>query len=530
MQALLVNDDVAKQPFHRWTANYANLNEFADPIPPGFSESEHNPPGDGVHLHWKLPSALTRARGKSTKATFLFTPNRWMVVRLLASTADNTAPPKLSAWIVESDFMDPNSGTSPFANPNTSQSGGVKPTMLGRSVAIEQWAGEPGGEMFLQPTGLADVTFTVFQPGIENVFSFHDASTFPDQTLLTYLVAGWYSDPQHDPLMTPDPLAPTQNPPVKLTPDALNWNVLGNAGEAPSLCVLHGMIYGISWQNQGVPVRIDADATKMQVAVGSTAVDALAAIIAKNAGDAGGELETKLQAFQYDMLHTLDEPDGTAQVELKIRDAWFGSSPAGTRWNIIATAQGAHGSDQQQPLERTPVPPMPPLTEDQEKWLVDLNVTQRKLDGARRELMTMQWELFALWWKSQRGPHVSEDQLDTYGLDLSPILKQIASELNPSNDQSAISAVRKLQDDVAQLAAHLPDPTSPESVALWSQQIPPATKSQLVQPDPVALALKPSAPPFFIRLIPFSSWPATRRLRTMSTIASRFPAALSTPW
>src|ERR1700674_2129138 len=256
LQALLVNNDVAKQPFHRWTANYANLNEFADPIPPGFSESEHNPPGNGVHLHWKLPSALTRARGRSTKATFLFTPNRWMVVRLLASAADTAAPPKLSAWIVESDFMDPITGTSPFANPNTSQSGRVETTMLGRSVAIEQWEGEPGGEMFLKPTGLADVTFTVFQPGIENVFSFHDATAFPDNTLLTYLVAGWYSDPQHDPLMTPDPLAPTQNPPVKLTPDALNWNVLGNAAEAPSLCVLHGMIYGIPWQNHGVSARI----------------------------------------------------------------------------------------------------------------------------------------------------------------------------------------------------------------------------------------------------------------------------------
>jgi hypothetical protein len=495
LQALLVNNDVAKEPFHRWTPTYENLNEFADPIPPGFSESESNPPGNGVHLHWKLPSALTRARGKSTeKATFLFTPNRWMVVRLLASAADSTVPPKLSAWIVESDFMDPNSGTSPFANPHTSESGKVETTRLGRSVAIEQWDGEAGGEMFLQPTGLADVTFTVFQPGIENVFSFHDANTFPDQTLLTYLVAGWYSDPQHDPLMTPDPLAPTQNPPVKLTPDALNWNLLGNAAQAPSLCVLHGLIYGLSWQNKGVPVRIDADATKMQVAVGSTAVDALAAIIATNAGNSGGELETKLQAFQYDTLHTLDDPDGMAQLELKIRDAWFGSSPGGTRWNIIAAAQGAHGSDQEQPLERTPVPSVPPLTTDQEKWLVDLNVTQRELDNSRRELMTMQWELFALWWKSQRGPHVSEDQSDTYDLDLSVILKRIGDELDSSNDQSAISAVRKLQDHVAELAAQLPDPTSPDSIALWSQHIPPGTESP---PDPVALALKPSALPSF---------------------------------
>src|SRR5687768_104304 len=107
LQALLVNQDVQDgQEFHRWTPTYESLNEFADPIPAGFSESLTKP-DQGVHLHWRLPSALTRARGKSTeKATFLFTPNRWIVVRL-ASTADATTPPKLVAWIVESDFMDP---------------------------------------------------------------------------------------------------------------------------------------------------------------------------------------------------------------------------------------------------------------------------------------------------------------------------------------------------------------------------------------------------------------------------------------
>src|SRR5688572_17979310 len=62
LQALLVNQDVQNgQEFHRWTPTYESLNEFADPIPAGFSESLTKP-DQGVHLHWRLPSALTRAR------------------------------------------------------------------------------------------------------------------------------------------------------------------------------------------------------------------------------------------------------------------------------------------------------------------------------------------------------------------------------------------------------------------------------------------------------------------------------------
>src|SRR5689334_1087043 len=35
----------------------------------------------GVHLHWALPDALTRARGADGPAAFPSVPNRWLVLR-----------------------------------------------------------------------------------------------------------------------------------------------------------------------------------------------------------------------------------------------------------------------------------------------------------------------------------------------------------------------------------------------------------------------------------------------------------------
>ena len=68
-------------------------------------------------------------------------------------------------------------------------------------------------------------------------------------------------------------------------------------------------MYGLTWQTATAPPRVDADASSMQVAVGYTAIDALAAVLATRAGQPpGSTLEMQLQAFLYNALGTLDAP------------------------------------------------------------------------------------------------------------------------------------------------------------------------------------------------------------------------------
>jgi hypothetical protein len=480
VQALLVNEHVqsdSSRPWARWLTDYSQLNQYADPLPPAFLESQQAPP-IGVHLHWKLPSAFTHGQSAhgGSGVTFPYIPNRWMVARL--ATAPGGGAPQLTAWIVESDYLDPTQGSSNFADPHQSQPGNVVITKVGRSRPAEQYGGEPGGPLFLRATGLADVTFTAYQPGLLDVLSFYDpVEGVADNSGLTYWLCGWYSDPAHDIL-------------AASTAEALGWSVLGGPGAAPTLSVVHGMIRGLTWQTDTVPPLIDPTAASMKIGVGYTAVDALAAIL--DDGQSGSDIEMNLQAFQYGALETLDDPDGLAQIEQRIRRAWFGTTPGGTLWKIVPVAQGQAETDTGALSAAVITPPFT-LDGDQATWLAQLNVLQRQYDRETRELQTMQWELFALWWKSQRQPFVdSADQRINCYIDPGVILDElIKPALDPANPNGMLAAVTRQQASVAALKAQLPDPTDAASIAMFSARIP---QNQPPAPgEPLPLTLRPSS-------------------------------------
>ena len=224
LQALLTNAKVQydpARPFERWSPDYSALNSYDQVVPSPFSEQMADPPEPGVHLFWKLPAAFTHGMAPTpgAKVAFPFIPNRWLVGRTASATPG--AAPQLSVWIVQSDYLG-SDGTNEIADPLHSQPGNVTLTHLGRSMAIQQWTGEPGGPLFLRATGLSDVTFTAYQPGLTDVLSFHDvgAATLPENSLLSYWVCGWYSDPTQDVLATQ-------------TPEALNWDCLLYTSPSP---------------------------------------------------------------------------------------------------------------------------------------------------------------------------------------------------------------------------------------------------------------------------------------------------------
>ena len=485
VQALLVNPLVQSHVvFRRWSNVYENLENFLDPIPGAFSNVAADPPDKGVHLHWKLPSAITHGEAQAGEAvSFKCLPNRWLVLRR-AAAPNATGAPQLTAWIVQSDFLDPEAGTSAFVDPS-STANDIKLTRIGRSVPIEQWQSEPGGAMFLKPTGIADVTFAAYQPGVLDVLSFYDPATgVAEGSLLTYLVAGWYSDTSEDPLVTHSAAV-------------LNWVINGGDDTPPDLTVVHGMISGVEWQTTTLPDRIDPDASQMQVAVGYSSVDALSAIIAANAGSSAETLVSKLQAFQYNVLPTLDDPDGIAQLELLIRDAWFGTTPGGTRWKIVPVSQGQPASDQNAQLTRDPQAATPRLTADQQQWLAALNRRQRDYDVAARELQTRQWELFAVWWKSQRGKFLDAYQFgQNFGIDTQALVQQLVDALDPGTPGSLLSVTAQLKAQVDAMRAALPDPTASDNSAFLAGLPPLPPPSQGAPPNP-ALELRAEALPAF---------------------------------
>jgi hypothetical protein len=480
-----------------------------------------NNPGSGY------ASAPQITIAPSPSLSFPLVPNRWLVVRYSPAPLPSALRPTM-AWLLQSDSLDANADvleSNSFVRPFPQQPGTIEPTRLGtKATVLASWAGESGDpqKLFLRALGPGNATFAAYQPGVVNVFSFYDpiddphatspdpkypkdAAQFPENTSLSYLVVGWYSDPAHDPLYGPvtgwdehgypvrTPWSGTGQPPEaweKLL-SALDWTVNGAEAQPiyPSQTLYHGSVYGVNWQTTLLPPNAKQSTANMTVAVGHTSIDALSAIVQWYADNPQqGQLEAEmLEAFQYDLLTTLNAPDGEAQLELKIRDAWFGSVPGGTVWQVAAAQTGQFDTGQ---LTPGTVPPPPRLKAEQATALALLNRNQRALDEARQFLYSQQRELYGAWWKANRLATMSFSErlnisqyLSNGEQELQDIQGLLTKNLALDNPSGLLAQVVQQQKTVTQQAEALPDATNAQSILNY------ATKA--IGLDPAQLQLKP---------------------------------------
>ncbi|WP_038462884.1 hypothetical protein [Candidatus Odyssella acanthamoebae] len=382
------------------------------------------------------------------------------------------SPASLKSWIIQSDYLG-DEGTSPFINPNAEK---LEKTKLGKAEELTPtWIDPNPDHLFLQAVGPGNVTFSAYAPGIENVFSFVDTqvATLPNNSLLTYLVVGWYSKPGED------PLAGITSDTWKDRLSELKWqtNQVPTAA-SPQQSLFHGMLHSITWQTEIIPQRPNSDpksiSEQVKVAIGNTAIDALAALVQTQAQKEGQTIDTVLlEAFQYGLLESLDKPDGVARVSNQIRQAWYGSSNGGTFWQIVPAP---HQTSQYSPDPR-------PYAEA----LATLNSQQNQLDENVRQLASLQEELYKRWWKAGKLYNTSPPYSPQYPPgDFSQIQDnlKIGSPVFNSFRQS----VEQKQQQVNQLASSLPNPQDPTSIASYAKNI-------LKLPD--TFILKPTAMPRF---------------------------------
>jgi hypothetical protein len=106
-----VVDPSMQQKMAWYYSQYSKLSVFKSPMPDAYDVSDVSKPAAGIHLHWSLPDALTHGKknGDDPNAKFKFplVPNRWMVVRLDA----NSAQWKAKVWVVKSDSLGLTIGT-----------------------------------------------------------------------------------------------------------------------------------------------------------------------------------------------------------------------------------------------------------------------------------------------------------------------------------------------------------------------------------------------------------------------------------
>ncbi len=292
-------------------------------------------------------------------------PNRWFVGRIFA---DNTTQKiQVTAWVVQSDVI-ATEQQSDENRPSSAWPAGhgewlTTTKYIGAYTPYSKWSGDSGNDqLFLTAIGPGDPAFAAFTGSCQNVFAFND--DFSDnphllnpanQIGLTYLVAGWYSNPEADPLYAcEDATSWTQRmselnwqvtPPypvggadsttnsftisnfgnlkarfpvggnleivgstsydgsytVKGTtykkPDftlAVDANVPKGVADGyvvpygtvlPKKTLCHGMVYGAPWlgTDKTVPPQVPASGD-LDLAIGNTSAEALAAIVASKMG------------------------------------------------------------------------------------------------------------------------------------------------------------------------------------------------------------------------------------------------------
>ena len=378
----------------------------------------------GIILHWSLPDALTRGSQIGGAMRYPDIPNRWLVVRKYRASETPTTW-SYALWIVASDYVNTPEGGSPFIDP-----AGV-PIVLGASWPIAAWPGERAVASHavrppLTAVGAGDATWAAYVPNVSTVLAFRDPLEDVALGPVSYSVFGWYAAPAADPMNT---TWQTVEEWKQLT-RSFNWSVgddkdLAKAEEAvkswaaalditidptvprqvyPSRTLCHGMVFEVSWFGtngdsvSGVPPS-DPSATSYvcpRIAIANSGIDALAALIGDAAraremsADEVSQLINILEAFQYELLPVLEQPDGQAQLDLAIQEGWFSSSPGGTVWSVVSPRDREHPTGDAAP---------PPLTPTQAAQLSALNNGQSALDAAARALAGKQGDLFTLWWK-----------------------------------------------------------------------------------------------------------------------------------
>ncbi|MFF4607317.1 hypothetical protein ACFY12_31850 [Streptomyces sp. NPDC001339] len=443
IEALTVNERVRlAEVFQRWQANYALTRLNLSPEPPAFSNTDtafnSDPTREGVYLHWQLPEALTHGidTGGDGVPAFPLTPNRWLVVRQAVATA--TGERTDSGWIVESDFLDPALGSSPYLD----RDGHL--TRIGRRIdlATGEWSepGTPGG-LFLTAVGPGLPTFAAYQPYNTDVFSVHDRTDDLDPKAawqLNYLVAGWYGDPAADPLAGD----------LAARMAALRWAADGTAPDV-ARTVCHGTVLDVAWQRQGSPMPASDRPDYVTIGVGNNTEHATKAL-KEHAGRRAGappELAALLSAVHSGVLDLLDEPDGQFQAERAVHASWFTPTEAGYTWVLEDVRQQDPG-DAARPRSRA-------ARTAYAETLARLNTAQAAHDAAVQDLIAAQRRLYDLWWAANlpKVPDAPGEAAGAYRARLDELVRAATEE------------ARTRRATVATLRSALPWGDSPDDLA-----------------------------------------------------------------
>jgi hypothetical protein len=351
----------------------------------------------GVHLHWALPAALCEAEHRPTGPRFPAVPNRWLVARW----ADGVAP---EAWVVESDYLHPETDERRFGcvtHPAEPGSGRHPFRYLGRTVEFARWreGADADAEYLdeLTAVGYGDPTFASFYPNCQSVFGFHDPNP-PADRAIRYAVLGWYSRPKQDFLAHAHRVIAAEHAGSRKPSSFLRalearfgWSIhqLDSPASPQTTCCL-GVLHVTP---EAADPTLPADAGDVDVWVGNTGSEALAACLADAIAPNAPEVEEQLDSILFDPTLQHRRLDFGFKLQEARHERGFRACFGGKLWTLQASPEAEKARI---PAAEQARPP---------SWtngaLQDLNTVQVQLDAAIAELRGLRFRLYADWIKYQ---------------------------------------------------------------------------------------------------------------------------------
>lgn len=359
--------------------------------------------------------ALTKLLTRHINNDYQGVPNIWLVNRKKSGQIQKT-------WIVESNFIaltqsdnagNPSAIAIPFhddRHDNKSQPF----RYMGRQIeGNSAWAsGMLQEENYLQEItalgfnpqpgskGFAEPTFAAFYPNCHSVFGLYDPEITTLSTDIGYEVLGIYGNPENDYLSIFINDFANRTPRDKDYFQKLNEALLGEfnwrmAADTPinddRTTPKQALLYGKTFLK--LPQKTSAN--QVQIAIGNTGTEALAAYIASQLPGNRQEIEDLLEAIQFTASLQNKVLDIGYKFQEARHDKGFTAFPGGSLWSIKLEPikpQTASANNDTHEQELT-------LPDDIALLLNEINILQTEYERAKAEIIFLRRQLYADWYK-----------------------------------------------------------------------------------------------------------------------------------
>jgi hypothetical protein len=359
----------------------------------GLAQNALNPLETGIHLHWALPDALTRAESTGAGLDFPAVPDRWLVTRLVAA-CDGTLTS--TSFVLESDRLNSEAPTAaslpiPVQPAGTTAASDPVPNFefLGQSWPLESYPPNAAGRGLKAATGMhltavanGIPSFAAYYPECRNSFGFLDTGV-PAGSNVTYVVTGWYDDAGNDPAQLAAATFDSSGNPIPLSRSHL-WA----GGEGAGYSLFSGTVEHVAWDPDTPYVPNPPPQVSADLALANTPSEALAAYYANLFSPGVPLVEQLLAALQQGLWDKLSQPktDLLPAIAEALHDSQFRKIESGTIYTIHQVIDG-------QDSEAIDLP----------KGIADalnsLNAAAADLLEASNAVDSFRWQVFADWYR-----------------------------------------------------------------------------------------------------------------------------------